>query len=180
MPVCAEEVSVASPVDLRRLFSGLPAPVVAICATLDDGPASFVASTCVPVSLDPPLLSVCVQNGSSVWSRLRDRPRLGLSVLAATHGDLARRLASRDPDKFTGVGLVPGADGDLYVAGAVAEISCRVARTVPAGDHEVVLLELAAARRSDGEPLVFHGSGFRRLVPGHLTPAEWEPLAEWQ
>ncbi|MEU8252069.1 flavin reductase family protein [Nonomuraea sp. NPDC048916] len=167
--------------ELRGIFAGVPAPVAALCATVGGGPESFVASSFVPVSLDPPLVSVCVRTGSATWARLRGCSRLGVSVLERGQSHLARRLASRAPDRFAGVDLVEGAEGELFVAGAAVTMTCSITGTAPAGDHEIVFLLIERARAGGGaEPVVFHGSRFRRLSREPLAPADWWPLSEWQ
>ena len=55
---------------LRRAFANFPSGVVAVCAEVDGVPHGLAVSTFVPVSLDPPLVSFCVQNSSSTWPRL--------------------------------------------------------------------------------------------------------------
>ncbi|NEW58792.1 flavin reductase family protein [Nocardia cyriacigeorgica] len=82
----------ASPADgagLRREFANFPSGVVAVCARVDGVPHGMAVATFVPVSLDLPLVSFCVQNTSSTWPRLTTASRLGLSLLAidrlATH-----------------------------------------------------------------------------------------------
>ena len=67
-----------SPAALRRAFSCFPSGVVAVCA--HEGGSAFLgmaASSFSTVSLDPPLVSVCVQNTSTTWPRLRARATVG-------------------------------------------------------------------------------------------------------
>src|SRR5918997_4998820 len=72
----------ADPQELRRAYGCFPSGVTAICTLVDGAPDGMAASSFTSVSLDPPLVSVCVQNTSTTWPRLRHLPRLGVSVLA--------------------------------------------------------------------------------------------------
>ena len=65
---------------LRRVYGSHPGGVTAVCALRDGAPVGIVASSLVGVSMDPPLVSVCVQHTSTTWPLLADRPRTGLSV----------------------------------------------------------------------------------------------------
>ena len=83
----------AQPRDLRDVYGAFPSGVVGLCALVDDVPVGMAASSFVAVSLEPPLVAVCVQRTSTTWPRLRDRPFVGVSVLGESHD-----LAARRPD----------------------------------------------------------------------------------
>ncbi|MFE3227770.1 flavin reductase family protein [Nocardia sp. NPDC059228] len=150
--------------DLRRTFSHFPSGVVAVCARIGGTPYGLVASTFVPVSLDPPLVSICIQYSSETWPRLEQASRLGLSLLSSEQEPAARGLSSRRGDRFRNVDLHPGNGNAAFVAGATAWLETSVHEQVPAGDHAVVLLRVhRLGTHPDSEPLVFHRSGFRAL-----------------
>ncbi len=150
---------------LRKAYGCFPTGVVAVCALCNGKPVGMAASSFVPVSIDPPLLSFCVQWESKTWAQLSTAPRLGISFLGESHDVAVRRLASRADDKFDGLGLGVTADGAVLVDGAVGWIECSVEKVLPAGDHGIVLLRIIAlTMRPHVEPLVFHGSAFRHLV----------------
>jgi flavin reductase (DIM6/NTAB) family NADH-FMN oxidoreductase RutF len=72
---------------LRRVFGCFPSGVIAVCASIDGEPVGMAASSFTTVSVAPPLVSICVQNTSTTWPRLRECERLGVSVLAEHHSD---------------------------------------------------------------------------------------------
>jgi flavin reductase (DIM6/NTAB) family NADH-FMN oxidoreductase RutF len=153
--------------ELRRAFACFPSGVVAVCAQVDGRPRGIAASTFVPVSLDPPLVSFCVQHSSTTWPALRGADRIGVSLLATGQHATARALATRGHDRFRDIELRPGGGDAVFVAGAPAWLECTVHAEVPAGDHSVVLLRIhRLAARAHIEPLVFHGSRFRTLHTG--------------
>ncbi|MCF7548047.1 MULTISPECIES: flavin reductase family protein [Pseudonocardia] len=150
---------------LRTLYGCFPSGVVAVCAQGPDGPVGLAASSFTSVSMDPPLVSFCIQNTSSTWPKLADLPRLGVSVLGSAHSVACRQLASKTGDRFAGLDLATTADGAVFVEGSPAQLDCSVEDLLPAGDHQIVLLRVHAARALPAdEPLVFHASTFRELV----------------
>lgn len=151
---------------LRRVFGRFPSGVTAVCALDDAGaPVGLAASSFVAVSLDPPLVGLCVQHTSTTWPRLRDRPRLGLSVLGAGQDRACRQLASKQGDRFAGLDVRPTDDGAVLLGGASAWLDCSIEDAVPAGDHDVVLLRVHRQCTHPGlGPLVFHESGFHALA----------------
>jgi flavin reductase (DIM6/NTAB) family NADH-FMN oxidoreductase RutF len=90
-------------VDLRRAYASFPSGVAAVCTLQGERPIGIAASSFVAVSLDPPLVSVCVQHTSTTWPRLRGAARLGVSVLAADQHEICRDLAAKDGDRFARV-----------------------------------------------------------------------------
>lgn len=152
--------------DLRRLFGRFPTGVTALCAMGEDDPLGMTASAFVAVSLDPPLVSVCIKQGSWTWRQLRTRDRVGISFLGDSHALAARQLAQRGEDRFAGLDYEPGSGDALFLASATAWLECSVETEIEAGDHDIVLLRLHRAAVADGVlPLVFHSSDFHTLAP---------------
>lgn len=158
-------------VTLRAAFGRFPSGVVSVCAVVDGRPVGLAASTFVPVSLDPPLVAFCMQNTSATWPRLNRRPRIGVSVLGEAHEAAARSLAAKTGDRFAGLTLETTERGAVFLDGASAWLECSVEQEIPAGDHAIVLLRVHALQTApDVQPLVFHGSAFRRL--DQLAPTD--------
>jgi len=150
---------------LKEAYACFPSGVTAVCAYRGNAPVGIAASSFTAVSLDPPLVSLCVQHSSTTWPALSSGPRLGVSVLGETHGALCQQMSSRIGDRFAGVGWERTDAGAVLLHQAAAWLDCSVYQVVPAGDHLLVLLRVHALRvRGDVAPLVFHASRFRRLA----------------
>lgn len=151
--------------ELREAYACFPSGVTAVCAMADGVPVGMTASSFTSASVGPPLVSVCVQNTSETWPRLRHRARLGVSVLAERQDRACRSLSTKDGDRFAGVDWVASRDGAVFVDGATLWLACSVHSEIAAGDHAIVLLEIHGLRADrHTAPLVFHGSRFRRLA----------------
>lgn len=150
---------------LRHAFGCFPSGVTAICAEVDGLPVGLAASSFTSVSIEPPLVSVCMQHSSATWPTLKGRPRLGLSVLAEGQDEVCTRLASKAGDRFAGTHSVVADDGSLFIDGATLWLDCSIHAEVASGDHDIVLLDVHGLwADSTTPPLVFHGSRFRRLA----------------
>src|SRR6201995_2255555 len=153
-----------TPTTLREAFGYFPSGVIAIAAEVDGTLVGLAASTFLPVSLDPPLVSFCVQNTSETWPKLKDLPALGISVLGEAHDEAARALAAKTGDRFAGLETVSSTTGAVFIKGTGLWLESAIEQTIPAGDHTIVVL-----RGSEGTggaevaPIVFHRSVFRRL-----------------
>lgn len=154
-----------TPTALREAFGHFPTGVIAIAAAVDGALVGMAASTFVPVSLDPPLVSFCVQNMSTTWPRLQDRPSLGISVLGEVHDEAARRLAAKTgDDRFAGLGTHTNDAGAVFIAHTSVWLEAATEQLVAAGDHTIVVLRvLDVTVDPHVAPIVFHRSAFRRL-----------------
>lgn len=161
MPVACRLDSVT----LRRTFGAFPTGVTALAGLIGDQPVGMAASSFTSVSLDPPLVSVCVARSSTTWPLLRRSARLGVSVLGHDQEAACRRLATRGVDRFADLAWTATDGGAVLLTGASAWLDCSIEREIPAGDHEIVLLNVHRLGADPGvPPLVFHGSQYRRLA----------------
>lgn len=153
-----------SPASLREAFGHYPSGVIAIAAEVEGTRVGLAASTFVPVSLDPPLVSFCVQNSSQTWPKLAALPALGISVLGESHDVAARTLAAKTGDRFAGLQTESRASGAVFVHGTSVWLESVVEQLIPAGDHTIVILAVSNITvHQEVPPIVFHRSTFRRL-----------------
>jgi flavin reductase (DIM6/NTAB) family NADH-FMN oxidoreductase RutF len=154
------------PVSLRSLYSSVPQSVVAMCGIDDAGiPAGVAASSFTPISLDPPLVSVAMAHTSSTWPVLKNMSRLGLSLLSESQGPICRQLAAQGGHRFAGIDWRTSDNGAVFIDGAAVALECELFDELPAGDHTIILLLVKEISiDGDREPLIFHGSDFRRLA----------------
>jgi flavin reductase (DIM6/NTAB) family NADH-FMN oxidoreductase RutF len=159
--------SALEPARLRQVFGSFPTGVTAIAALVDDVPVGLAANSFVSVSLDPPMVSVCVAHTSTTWPVLRRAAHLGVSVLGAHQEQAGRQLSARNVDRFAALDWRTSLDGAILLDGSSAWLDCRIEREVPAGDHDIVLLRVHDLDADPAvAPLVFHGSRYRRLHGG--------------
>lgn len=150
---------------LRRAFACFPSGVTAVCALDGDKPVGIAASSFTSVSLDPPLVSVCVAHTSKTWPMLTGQPRIGVSVLSEHHSATAAALSAKGPHRFARVDWEASEDGAVFIAGSPLWLDCSVEQAVPAGDHDIIVLRIHALRANpDIRPIIFHSSNFRRLA----------------
>jgi flavin reductase (DIM6/NTAB) family NADH-FMN oxidoreductase RutF len=153
-----------SPDALRKAFSHFPSGVVAVASEVLGTKIGLAVSTFVPVSLDPPLVSICVQNSSTTWPILRKAKSLGISLLAESHGVAARALAAKTSDRFPELQTVSLDGGATFLEGASIWIQSTIDKSVLAGDHTIVVLLVHSLTMHDEvAPMIFHRSTFRRL-----------------
>lgn len=143
---------------LGRFASGV---TVVASADEDGRPVGLACQSFASLSLDPPLVLVCVARTSSSWPKVEAAGRFGISILADDQKDVCAALGRRGGDKFADVEWSLSRNDAVRIGGALAHIDCAVKDVVEAGDHYVVIarvLELTA--RKDGAPLLYFRSDF--------------------
>jgi 3-hydroxy-9,10-secoandrosta-1,3,5(10)-triene-9,17-dione monooxygenase reductase component len=135
---------------LRDAFGRFATGVAFVATEVGGTPLGLIVSSFAAVSLDPPLVSFCAARDSLTWRRMRTAKRFDVHVLAAGHGEFARRAAEPGADRFA----EPLRD-------ALAVIECDLEAEHPGGDHAIVVGRVRDVRISrDGEPLVYFAGGF--------------------
>lgn len=151
---------------LRRAFSVYPTGVVALAAQVEGRPVGMAVNSFTSISLEPALVAVSAARTSKTWPLLRAVPELGMSVLAAHHEPLSRRLSSREEDRFGEHAWRASDGGAVHIADAALWLTCTLHSTFDGGDHEVALYEIRDVSVFDGvEPLVFVQSRYRAVAP---------------
>lgn len=144
----------------RRLTAG----VYVVGAAHDGRANAFTAAWAMQVSFEPMLIALSVNPQNASYPLLAASGLFVVNVLRSGQQDLARRFGTRsgrDDDKLQGVEWRPGVGGAPILASAAAYLSCRVATTVPAGDHAVVIAEVTGGEILDPDavPLRYDETG---------------------
>ncbi|WP_212808807.1 flavin reductase family protein [Micromonospora endophytica] len=132
----------------------------------------MTANSFTSVSLDPPLVLVCVNRDAVMHGSVVAAGSFALSVLAAEQAQTARHFADRarphGAAQFAEVRWRPGGcTGAPLIEGALAWFECELWRTYDGGDHSIFLGRLLSARSRAAEALVFFSGRFCRLArPG--------------
>jgi flavin reductase (DIM6/NTAB) family NADH-FMN oxidoreductase RutF len=114
------------------------------------------------VSLEPPLVMVCIGEDSSLKPMIAEATHYGVSILASDQEPLSRRFAAHG-ERFDGVGFTRGENGMALIDGALAFMECRVVARHLAGDHTIVIGEVEAASVADQRPLLYYRGGYAQL-----------------
>ena len=155
------------PDEFRRALCQFAAGVTVV--TTRDGRGRSLGLTVTAfcsVSLEPPLVLVCVDHRSEAHVGFRHAGLFGVSILAEGQEQLSRRFAAGGPAKFAGLELAKGDSGVPLIPGALAHLECRVSATHQAGDHTIYVGEVIGVHVRPGRPLLYHDRGYRQLGNG--------------
>ncbi len=148
---------------LRQAMGRFATGVAVISTTSADGaPHGMTANALTSVSLEPPLVLVCIAHQRNTYSYVRGQKRFGISFLAEGQADIARYFA-RDPKERLGDVSVPWqtkAGASPKIAGALAFMDCTVVALYNHADHAIVVARVEDAQVEPGNPLVYYDRQF--------------------
>jgi len=154
------------PATFRSALSRFAAGVTVLTThTRDDRDVGMTATAFSSLSLDPPLVLVCVDRDASMASPLEQATHLAVHVLSGDQEPLSRRFAGTESDRFAGLRITRGAGGLPLLDGAIARLQCRITERHPGGDHVIVVAEVLEADFMEGEPLLYFRGRYGRLAP---------------
>jgi flavin reductase (DIM6/NTAB) family NADH-FMN oxidoreductase RutF len=151
----------------REVIGSFAAGVAIVTAHGSAGPAGLTTSAVSSLSLDPPLLLVCFDNGSRTLPVVEEAGRFAVNVLRAGQEDLAGVFASKRvaEEKFEAVTHTV-AHGVPVLDDALAWLACDLQALHPAGDHTVGIGRITQLDSDpDGDPLVYFRGRFGRFLP---------------
>ncbi len=157
------------PDDFRRLLGHFPSGVTIVTTNDADGrPAGLTVSAFASLSLEPPLVLVCVDHKAQSYPALKDNRGFAVNVLSTDHEAISRRFASTRLDKFDGVAYQMSALGLPLLGGALAHIECVTVNRHVEGDHTIFVGRVEAGATADGEPLLYHRGKYKRFEGGSV------------
>jgi flavin reductase (DIM6/NTAB) family NADH-FMN oxidoreductase RutF len=148
-----------------RRACGRFATGVTIATVLDaqGTPRGLTVSSFASVSLDPPLILICLGHRVSVIDAFRASAHFGINVLGEDQRHLSERFTRKGLDRFNGLKWRRGKTGVPVLADVLASMECAVRQRFMAGDHDIFVGEMVSARVARGAPLIHFASHYRRL-----------------
>jgi flavin reductase (DIM6/NTAB) family NADH-FMN oxidoreductase RutF len=134
-----------------------PTGVTIVAGRDADGPFGLTVNSFTSVSLDPPLVLVCIGHSSSSHDRLLAGQGFTVNVLAGDQGEVAGRFAREPSDgRFDGVEWASGDSGAPILHGSVAWLDCELHEVLEGGDHSIVVGRVHRSWVGDRPALLFH------------------------
>jgi flavin reductase (DIM6/NTAB) family NADH-FMN oxidoreductase RutF len=154
--------------DLRTALGTFATGVTVITTCGATEPYGMTANAFSAVSLDPPLVLVCVKSDSQGSECIRQNGVFVVNILTVEQEPISQYFASRDrmrgANAFAEIPYHMAASGAPVLEGTIAYLDCSVHGTCPAGDHVIFIGEVRALGIDpQARPLLFHGGRYRRI-----------------
>jgi len=155
----------SDPLALRHAFGAFMTGVTVVTAKTAAGdPVGFTANSFTSVSLDPPLVLVCLARTSGNHDAFTTGPGFAVNILSEAQKDISNTFARPSDDRFAAVDWHEGPHGAPVLKGVSAWFDCSLFKTVDAGDHVILMGKVEGF---DANPTP--GLGYARGA--YVTPA---------
>jgi flavin reductase (DIM6/NTAB) family NADH-FMN oxidoreductase RutF len=152
------------PFQFRQLLGRFATGVTILTVVTPEGRLlGMTANSLASVSLQPPLVSVCVDHEAEMHTAILSAKEFVVNVLASPQEALARRFSDQHEDRFDGIGYRRTAEGLILLDGALAYIECERHAHYPGGDHTIVVGRVTGGATGDGRPLLYYRGGYTAL-----------------
>ena len=146
---------------LRDAFGRFATGVTVVTTRQPDGtPRGFTANSFTSVSLDPPLLLVCIGKAALSCDTFAGADHFAVNILANDQKDVSGLFASQSAEKFDIADWHSDARSMPVIDGALAWFSCTRHRLVDAGDHLILIGKVEEFETREGEPLGFYRGAY--------------------
>jgi flavin reductase (DIM6/NTAB) family NADH-FMN oxidoreductase RutF len=151
--------------EFRRVLSHFAAGVTIVTTVGSDGkPYGLTATAFTSVSLEPPLVLVCVDKGAESHPHFRASRVFAVNFLRVVDEPLSRRFAVSGGDKFNDLVVDRGVTGAPLLPEALGYLECRTVDIFEGGDHTIFLGQVEAGDARDGEPLLHFRGAYRQIT----------------
>lgn len=146
------------PMHFRNTLAQWASGVTVVTTTHNGLRYGMTASSFSSVSLEPPLILICVGKAAFTHDLLLATGRFGVNILSATQLELGKRFAEKHGDyidRFSDLDVVTGLTGSPLLVNSLAWLECRTVEAIEAGDHTIFIGEVIDSKINGGEPLLY-------------------------
>jgi flavin reductase (DIM6/NTAB) family NADH-FMN oxidoreductase RutF len=120
----------------------------------------------VGVSADPPLALVCADKSSNTLEVIEKGQCFAINVLSKDQQDLSNKFASKQDEwtRFEGLEVEQGETGAPLISSSITSLDCRVIAAHETGDHWIFVGRIEQVVLRGGDPLVYYGGAYRKVV----------------
>lgn len=148
----------------KKAMGRFPSGVVIATTINNEGKkCGFTASAFSSLSLDPPLILVCLANSAECFNSFLNGDMFAINVIGHEQHDLAFKFATKGVDKFDGDEFVTGNSGLPIIPNCIFSLECNIKDIYPGGDHAILVGEVQEARINEGDPSIWYDGSFRNI-----------------
>jgi flavin reductase (DIM6/NTAB) family NADH-FMN oxidoreductase RutF len=150
----AERLSSFDNRELRSAFGSFMTGVTIVTtAGVDGQPRGFTANSFTSVSLEPPLLMICIGKQAASMEVFRHARGFAVNILSEAQKEISVLFASKRADKFEAAKWRAGPFGNPLIEGSAAWFDCARYQVIDSGDHIILMGHVEAFSYSDANPL---------------------------
>jgi flavin reductase (DIM6/NTAB) family NADH-FMN oxidoreductase RutF len=157
-----DAVHSVGPDDFKKGMRCFTSGVTVVTTRDGDRNLGITVSAFSSLSLDPPLVLICVDKGAAAHDTFANAKAFVVNILSADQEEVSNRFASRADDKFETTKWHEGVLGLPVLDGSLGVVECVLHDSLPGGDHTIFVGRVAASSAAEGKPLLYGQGGYRR------------------
>lgn len=149
----------------RKVMAKFATGVTVVTTGVEGRHGGLTANAVCSLSLNPPLVLVCVDKKAGSHAELREHGHYAVNILSLDQQEVSQRFAKPGPKDFSGLKVKTAVTGAPILEDSLAWLDCRIVEILPGGDHDIFIGEIVAGDfRDGGEPLVYFAGKYRELA----------------
>lgn len=155
----------------RQVMGRFATGVTVVTTALGERRAGITVNAFCSVSLEPPLVLICIEQRNYTHDLLTQAGRFAVNFLTSRQADVSRCFAAPGDEKqatFCGVATHTEATGAPIFDECLAFVDCRLVAVYPGGDHSIIIGQVEALGGSAATPLLYYQAHYGRLEATEL------------
>ena len=142
--------------NLRQALGSFPTGVTVVsCLDKNNYPLGFTANSFTSVSLDPQLISICIDKESFNIDTFSITEHFAVSILSESQQSISTTFATPNEERFKDIDWRSEDTGSPIISNAVAWFDCKTEQVVDAGDHLILIGKIITFDSSPKTPLMY-------------------------
>ena len=142
--------------NLRQALGSFPTGVTVVsCLDKNNNPLGFTANSFTSVSLDPQLISICIDKESFNIDTFSITEHFAVSILSESQQSISTTFATPNEERFKDIDWRSEDTGSPIISNAVAWFDCKTEQVVDAGDHLILIGKIISFDSSPKTPLMY-------------------------
>ncbi len=148
----------------RRILGKFATGVTVASTKVGDETWGMTANAVTSLSLDPPLVILCIQKEGQSRAKFEEGGCFVLNILSADQQEISDRFAFKGPKDFSDLETTTAETGAPILKGTLGWVDCKLKEILPGGDHDIFIGEIVAAGAPDeGSPLLYYSGKYTQL-----------------
>jgi flavin reductase (DIM6/NTAB) family NADH-FMN oxidoreductase RutF len=130
------------------------------------GVQGMTVSAFSSVSVNPPLVLVCINNAADTGEGIKESQCFAVNVLTSDQQDISNQFAggSNQQLRFENTDWKAGVTGAPILNESLMSLDCKVVEKILAGTHWIIIGEVQECVCRSGEPLLYFCGAYRQLA----------------
>ena len=153
------------PLEFRKALGHFATGVTVVTTSLGDADHGLTVNAFSSLSLDPPLVLVCIDKKAESYEILKKSRIFAVNILSVKQEDQSVNFSKHELKdiRFHKLKVKRGATGAPIIEDAIAYLDCKVVEIYDGGDHDIFVGAVQKLAFHEADPLLFYTGRYRKI-----------------